>query len=137
MAAVSLFAFVLAALLGLTMAWLHFQGKKSGMAMGIAHGLAALSGVALLATGLAMEEAGPGWWIVASFAVVAAGGAYLFSRQIRDEPWPALVIVAHGGLALATIAALWLWLGAREEPTTGPGAAPTAESVVPAPNAGP
>ena len=136
MAAVSLFAFVLAALLGLTMAWMHFQGKKSGMAIGIAHGLAALSGVALLATGLVMREAGPAWWILASFGVVAAGGAYLFSRQVRDEPWPAAVIVAHGGLALITIVALAVWIGTRERPPDdNPQTASTAE-VAPAPEAG-
>ena len=116
MAAVSLFAFIFAAILGLTMAWLHFKGVKSGKAMGLAHGTFALSGIALLVTGLVMREASLAWWIVGSFGVVAAGGAYLFSRQIRDEPWPGLVIVAHGGLALVTIVALAVWLGKRETP---------------------
>ena len=116
MAAVSLFAFIFGALLGLTMAWMHFKGQKSGMALGIAHGVFTLSGLALLATGLVMREASLAWWILASFGVVAAGGAYLFSRQVRDKPWPALVIVAHGGLAIVTIVVLAVWLGKRETP---------------------
>lgn len=130
MATVSLFAFILAALLGLTMAVLHFRGIKSGKALGIAHGLVALSAVALLATGLVLYGAGPAWWILGSFGVVALGGAYLFSRQVRDEPWPALVIVAHGGLAVVTIVALALWLGNRDEPrdTPTPGASASAET---------
>ena len=119
---ISLFAFIFAALLGLTMAVLHFRGIKSGKAMGLAHGFFALSGVALLATGLVQVGAEWGWWLLASFGVVALGGAYLFSRQLRDKPWPALVIVAHGGLALVTIAALGVWLGARGQPED-PGAA--------------
>ena len=116
MAAVSLFAFIFAALIGLTMAWMHFKGKKSGMALGLAHGVFALSGIALLATGLVMREASVAWWILGSFGLVAAGGAYLFSRQVRDEPWPGLVIIAHGGLALVTIVVLAVWLGKRETP---------------------
>ena len=112
----SLFAFIFAALMGLTMAVLHFKGIKSGKAMGLAHGFFALSGVALLAVGLFRVGADLGWWLLASFAVVAAGGIYLFSRQVRDEPWPAAVIVAHGGLAIVTVVALGLWLGVRGEP---------------------
>lgn len=116
MSAISLFAFVTAALIGLTMAVLHFRGIKSGKALGLAHGTIALSGIAMLAVGMWMREASAAWWIVGSFGVVALGGIYLFSRQVRDEPWPALVIIAHGGLAIATIVALGLWVGGRETP---------------------
>ncbi|MGB3545113.1 hypothetical protein [Rubrivirga sp.] len=107
---VSLFAFISAALLGTTMAVLHFRGIKSGMALGIAHGLLGLSGIALLTVGLINVDASIGWWILVSFVIVAAGGFYLFSRQIKDEPWPAAVIIAHGGLALVTIVGLGLWI---------------------------
>ena len=116
MAAVSLFAFIFGALLGLTMAWMHFKGKKSGMAIGLAHGVFTVSGLVLLATGLVMREATLAWWILASFGVVALGGLYLLSRQVRDKPWPGLVIVAHGGLAILTIVVLAVWLGKRETP---------------------
>ena len=134
MYAIALFAFLFAAALGLTMAVLHAKGKKSGMALGIAHGLFALSGIALLAVGLAKVDAGAGWWLVVSFVVVALGGAYLFSRQIRDKPWPGLVIVAHGGLAVLTIIALGVWLYVRDAPpdTTG---LETASVTAPAPDA--
>ncbi|WP_420455093.1 hypothetical protein [Rubrivirga sp.] len=121
---ISIFAFATAAVLGLTMAVLHFRGQKSGKAMGLAHGFFALSGIVLLAVGLATVEAGPGWWILVSFLVVAAGGAYLFSRQLQDEPWPGWVIVAHGGLALATILVLGLWLADRPPPPSEDGSVP-------------
>ena len=110
MSSIALFSFIWGAMIGLFMAVRHFMGKKSGKAVGMAHGVFTLSGIAFLATGLVMTEAGVGWWILVSFLVTAAGGAYLFSRQVRDEPWPALAIVAHGGLAIASIVVLGLWL---------------------------
>ncbi len=121
---ISIFSFVTAAIMGLTMAVLHFRGVKSGRALGLAHGLFGLSGIALLAVGLASVNAGAGWWIVVSFLVVAAGGAYLFSRQLKDEPWPAAVIVAHGGLAIATIVVLGVWLANRPPTVSEDGSVP-------------
>ena len=106
----ALFAFVLAALIGLTMAVMHFRGVESGKAMGLGHGVFAVSGIIFLASGLYRVDAGLGWWLLVSFGVVATAGLYLFSRQVRDKPWPAAVIIAHGGLALATIVGLGLWL---------------------------
>ena len=122
---VSLFAFISAALMGITMAVLHFRGIESGKALGMAHGFLALSGIALLAVGLAKVDAGIGWWLLVSFLVVAAGGAYLFYRQVKQEPWPAAVIVAHGGLAIATIVGLGLWIaGGITTMDDGSGATP-------------
>lgn len=121
---VAFFAFVFAALIGLTMAVRHSRGLDSGRALGIAHGLFALSGIVLLAVGLASVRAGLGWWILVAFLVVAAGGAYLFVRQAKNEPWPGAVIVAHGGLALATIVVLGVWLAERPEPRGVDGSVP-------------
>ena len=110
MSSIALFAFIWGALIGLFMAVWHFMGKKSGMAVGLSHGAFTISGIVFLVTGLVMNEAGAGWWILVMFLVTAAGGAYLLSRQVRDKPWPALVIIAHGGLAIASIVVLGLWL---------------------------
>ena len=107
---VALFAFVFAASLGAFMATLHWRGQESGKALGIAHGLFAVSGLVLLGVGLWQVGADTGWWLLGGFLLVAAGGAYLFSRQIRGEPWPGLVIAVHGGAAILMIVLLGVWL---------------------------
>lgn len=107
------FGFIFGALIGLFMAVLHFRGQRSGKAIGITHGVFTVTSVALLAIGLGTAEVGVGWWILVAFLVVAAGGVYLFSRQLRGEPWPGAVIVAHGGLAIAMIVVLGLWMAQR------------------------
>lgn len=111
----SLFAFVTAAILGITMAVLHFRGVESGRALGIVHGAFAASGIVLLASGLYRVAAGPWWWLLAAFGVTALGGLYLFSRQARDKPWPGAVIVLHGAAALASIALLAVWIFGRAD----------------------
>ena len=118
MSFISFFSLAWGAAIGLTMAVLHFRGVKSGMALGIAHGLFTLGGIALLVVGLQNVETGPGWWIVLGFVVVALGGAYLFYRQTQREPWPALVIVAHGAGALLMLAVLGMWLLSLDSPNT-------------------
>lgn len=118
MSFVSLFALAFGAAIGLTMAVLHFRGVKSGMALGIAHGVFTLGGIALLVIGLGDIAGSTGWWIALGLGVVALGGAYLFYRQTQDEPWPGFVIVAHGGLALVMIAALGVWLFSLDSPQT-------------------
>lgn len=110
MIVVALFTFLAGAAIGLTMAVAHFRGKESGMAIGIAHGLLTVSGIVLLARGLALVDATVGWWLLAAFLLTATGGAYLFYRQAKGEPWPGFVIVAHGGLALLSILLLGVWL---------------------------
>ncbi len=122
------FGFVLGALIGLFMAVLHARGQNSGKGLGLGHGVFTVSSLLLLAVGLGMEVVGPGGWIFAGFIVVAAGGAYLFARQLRGEPWPGFVIGAHGGLAVVMIVALGLWLFNRT-PENAPEAPPPTEVV--------
>lgn len=107
---IAFFAFLMGAALGIFMAVEHWRGKKSGKALGIAHGLWNVSGIVLLAVGFALVGAGSGWWILAAFLVTAAGGVYLFSRQVRGLPWPSAAIIAHGGFAIVSIVLLGLWL---------------------------
>ena len=110
--ALSVFALIVlsfGALIGLAMAAYHFRGVKSGKGVGVLHGAFTLSGLTMLI--IAASQLGRGWALVLGFVAVAAGGAYLFYRQTKDEPWPALVIIAHGGLAIVMLVTLGLWLG--------------------------
>ena len=127
MSLAALFAFIWGALIGLFMAVWHFMGKKSGMALGLAHGVFTVSGIVFLTVGFLTQEETSGWWLLVLFLVTAAGGAYLLSRQVRDKPWPGFVIIAHGGLALASIVLLGIFLATYE-----PGADAGQDGSVPA-----
>lgn len=103
--------FSLGALVGLTMAVTHFRGKVVPVGWGLLHGAFVGGGlIMLLVLLLGAEDPGRGWVIFGLFLLAALGGAFLFYRQQRDEPWPNLVILAHGGLALTTLVLLYLWL---------------------------
>ena len=106
----ALLSFLLAAALGITMAVNHVRGVPSGTAFGIAHGLAAVSGLVFLITSFVFLDVEIGWWILAGFLLTAAGGVYLFTRQQKGEPWPGLVLVAHGSLAILSIVLLAVWI---------------------------
>lgn len=111
MAGPAFFAFVFGALIGATMAFLHFTGRPAPKTLGYAHGLLVASGLVLLTVALLRtDEAGWGWGLLALFAAVASGGLYLFSRQARGERWPSAMVLIHGGLALLTIVLLGVWL---------------------------
>ena len=110
--ALSVFALIVlsfGAIIGLLMAGYHVRGIKSGKGVGVLHGAFTLSGLTMLL--IAVVRLGRGWGLLLGFVAVAAGGAYLFYRQTKDEPWPGLVIVAHGGLAVVMLVTLGLWLG--------------------------
>lgn len=124
MSLAAFFAFIAGAAIGLTMAVAHFRGQESGKAIGIVHGLFTVSGIVLLTVGLATVNADVGWWVLVAFLLTATGGAYLFYRQAKGEPWPGVVIIAHGGLALVSIVLLGLWL-ATAEPTADEGRDPS------------
>ena len=96
--------------IGVLMAISHFRGKVSGKAVGIMHGAWTVSGLVVLGIGLADLGVASAWWFLAAFLGVAAGGAYLFWRQLAGKPWPDLVVWAHGGAALLGLAVLGVWL---------------------------
>ena len=108
----AIFAFIIGAILGLVMAYNHFRGVESGKAFGLVHGAFTVSGIVLLGVGLLYapnlgEWPGGGAWLAFwAFALTATGGLFLFYRQATGKKWPSLVILAHGGAALASIALL-------------------------------
>ena len=84
----ALIAFGIGAIFGLSMAVNHFRGVESGMAIGIVHGLFAASGLVMLFVGLRYAPALDAWPAFWAFVVTAAGGAFLFYRQITGKKWP-------------------------------------------------
>jgi hypothetical protein len=112
MEAIVPFFFAFAAVFGIGMAIAHFRGKTTPQAIGVAHGVFALGGIAALLYILLDAEAGVGngWLILGLFGLAALGGAYLFARKQKGKEWPGLVILAHGGTALAALILLVLWL---------------------------
>ena len=125
MSVIAFFSLLTGALIGSYMAVRHWRGKTSGMALGIVHGFWTLGGLALLAIGLTEGDADPAWWILIGFGVVALGGVYLFYKQTQREPWPSLVILAHGGLAIVLLVALGLWAFGGEVESIDNSAVPT------------
>ena len=99
-------AFIFGAVIGLVMAVNHFRGVDSGKAIGIGHGLFTVSGLVFLGVGLLYAPALHAWPAFWAFLATAAGGAFLFYRQITGKRWPNAVVVIHGAAALASIALL-------------------------------
>ncbi|MEL6616669.1 MAG: hypothetical protein AAFQ43_13085 [Bacteroidota bacterium] len=111
MAAVAFFAFLFAAAIGSLVAWNHFAGRTSPKSCGVIHGIPIVIGIAALIGAVFFTSGGmTGWWLVVAFGLVAAGGSYLISRQVRGETWPGVVVIAHGGFAVASIVALGIWM---------------------------
>lgn len=103
--------FALAALGGLTMAYMHFRQNRNPPG-----GLAALHGV-LAATALliliwAVWQAGASTvvaWALGLFVVAALGGFFLVSYHLRDKRLPSPVVVIHA--LVAVVAFLLLVVG--------------------------
>ena len=134
---VAVFAFITGAILGLVMAYNHFTGVETGKAFGIGHGVFTVSGIVMLGIGLlfapdlgAWPAEGP-WLAFWAFAATATGGIFLFYRQATGKKWPSLVVLAHGGAALASIALLIVLLM-----SAGNGASRQSEPGVPAVTSG-
>ena len=126
----ALISFFFGALFGLYMAVNHFRGIESGKAFGITHGLFTVSGLVMLGVGLLYAPALDAWPAFWAFVVTAAGGAYLFYRQITGKKWPSLVVVLHGAAAIASIAFLLVLIWGNN------GASRQAEPGVPAATSG-
>ncbi|MEM7350370.1 MAG: hypothetical protein AAF657_06160 [Acidobacteriota bacterium] len=99
--------FALAAVGGIFLAALHFQGKPLPMPVAIIHGVAAAIGLVLLI----LYVLGAGGFGLAGTALVilvvaALGGFYLFSFTIKDRPLPSPVVVIHAVAAVAGVGIL-------------------------------
>lgn len=111
MNAVPVVLFALAASLGLWMAARHFRGNPSPPAWGLLHGLFAVAGMIILAAIIPQFHHQTWGWIALGLYIGAAiGGAFLFVRQKRGKPWPGVVVLIHGAVAVTAFVVLLIWL---------------------------
>lgn len=92
--------FALAAVGGITMAWMKFSGKAIPLVLAIGHGVFAASGLVLLL--LQVLNAGGGGLLTASvlcFILAALGGFLLFSFHMSGRNLPKPLILGHGAIA--------------------------------------
>jgi hypothetical protein len=106
---ISIIAFGLAALGGLTMLALRLGHRQPPMPLAILHGLAAAVGVALLAVTVVRGHAqGLATYALVGFGGAVLGGLYLFSLHLRDRVHPLAWIAVHGSVASLSLVLLLL-----------------------------
>ncbi len=106
---ISIIAFGLAALGGLTMLALRLKGRTPPMPLAILHGLGAVTGLVCL---LLIVTAGGAHryatYAVVGFGAAAVGGLYLFSMHLRGRIHPVPLILVHGTIAVTSFVLLLL-----------------------------
>lgn len=91
----------LAVLLGLYLISFVLRKKIPPKGVAIIHGSLAVLGIAILIIyALTTQEHHKHWDSIVIFLVAAAGGFYLFSKDIRHLKIPTWVAVVHGSIGL-------------------------------------
>lgn len=104
--------FALAAVGGLTMAYIHFkQDRNPPGALAVIHGLAGAAGILILLWAVLQSGAVASSiaWALGLFVVAALGGFFLVSYHVRGLRLPSPVVLIHG--AVAVVAFLLLLAG--------------------------
>ena len=95
--------FAVAAVVGLSMAVMHFRGAAAPRPLlAVLHGLFAASGLVVLL--MAVVKAGAGGapaYALGLFLLAALGGFTLLSFHVRRRPLPNGLVIGHGVLAVA------------------------------------
>jgi hypothetical protein len=105
---VSAALFALAALGGLTMAYIYFKKDRNPPgALAVLHGVVAATAlVILLWVVLRAGSGGPVAWALGLFVVAALGGFFVFSYHIRGRRLPAPAVVIHAAVAVSAFVVL-------------------------------
>lgn len=100
--------FALAALAGLTMAYIFFKKNRNPpFPIVLLHGVLAATALVILLWGvLRSDRGGPVAWALGLFFVAALGGFFLFSYHIRGRYLPSPVIAIHATLAIVALVIL-------------------------------
>lgn len=99
--------FAVAALGGLTLAALHFTGKKLPTPLALLHGGLGAAGLVTLGAAVVKEGvAGRAPIALGLFVVAALGGFFLFSYHLRGRRLPSPVVIIHALVAVAAFGLL-------------------------------
>lgn len=100
-------AFVVAAILGITLAVMHFTHKAVPVTLALVHGLFAASGlVALIAAGMKASFPSHTGLALGLFLVTALGGFVLFGMQLAKKALPSALVVIHACAAVVALLVL-------------------------------
>jgi hypothetical protein len=103
--AVGLFA--VSAVVGLTLAVMHFKKKDLPLPVALLHGLFGAAGLVTVLLFVLQGGASPKAAIaLVLFAAAAVGGFYLFSFHLRKKNLPSTVVVIHALVAVTAFAIL-------------------------------
>jgi hypothetical protein len=106
--------FALSAVGGLLLASMHFRGKDRPWALGILHGLLGASGLAMLLFPFLAGTAPAAVKLpLILFLAAALGGFLLFAFHLQKKRLPSIVVIVHGGVAVAAFASLVVGLYLR------------------------
>lgn len=97
---VAIVCFVAAIILGLVMLTHLALNKKFSRIIPLTHGALALLGIIFLTRYTISNAETPFVVVTVFFFLVAFGGLYLFSKDLRGKRIPRMIAVAHGSLAL-------------------------------------
>ena len=91
--------FALTALLGMYLLSFVLRGKETPKAVVFTHGPLAAIGIILLIVYLLKDGPDP-WESLTLFVLAALGGAYMVFRDLTGRPFPKLLAIGHGLLAV-------------------------------------
>ncbi|HVZ64063.1 MAG TPA: hypothetical protein VG936_05695 [Lacunisphaera sp.] len=100
---ISIALFVLAAVLGLTVAIALFKKQPTTKPVVIAHGLVGAAGLVALIFFAAKNPNNLLTTAIILLVVAALGGAVLFANDLRRKPGPLFLVVVHAVVALAAV----------------------------------
>ncbi len=104
----ALVLFGVAALGGLTLAYMRIVKKDVSLPLAIVHGIFAASGLVLLIIGVTRAGGSGALAALIIFLLAALGGFTLFSFHLRSRPLPVPLLIVHGLVAVTAFVVL-LW----------------------------
>jgi hypothetical protein len=99
----SIVLFVIAALLGLTVAVALLRKKQTSKPVALAHGLIGAAGLVLLILHAAQNPQQFLTIAIVLLVIAALGGALLFANDLRKKPGPVFLIAVHAAAAVVAV----------------------------------